>query len=325
MSEKPFSILIVDDNKQNLMVLADILENSGYETGLATNGKQALAYVAQELPDLILLDVMMPEMDGYETCTILKSNPQYKDIPVMFLTAKVGTDDIVKGFEVGGVDYISKPFNSFELKSRVKTHLSLKRAQDDAWEAIKALNAANKSIEHQNEQLNQMVQTLDILSKTDPLTGLFNRRTIIAAIELEARACKGSSACFSIVMGDIDRFKKANDTYGHDFGDFALNEISDILSHSIRSSDILSRWGGEEFLIMFKGIGQEACAVLTERIRKTINDHKFKMNDNEMQLTMTFGVSEYICGDSIDDIIKKADNALYKGKESGRNTVMMGD
>jgi len=323
MNSKPFSILIVDDNKQNLMVLADILENSGYETGLAMDGKQALEYVYNEKPDLILLDVMMPEMDGYETCQRLKEFPEYKDIPVIFLTAKVETEDIVKGFESGGVDYISKPFNSHELKSRVRTHLMLKRAQDEAKSAIEALNEANKAIEKQNEQLGEMVNKLNILSKTDALTGLYNRRTIIEEIEKEVAKCK-CGTCFTIVMGDIDLFKRINDTYGHNFGDFILKEISQVMSSSIRSSDILSRWGGEEYLILFKNTNVNDGFNIAEKLRKSICEHLFVCGDDEINLTMTFGVSGFRCGENIDDVIKRADSAMYKGKTSGRNVVILG-
>lgn len=322
MNDKPFSILIVDDNNQNLMVLADTLESCDYEIGFAMNGKQALDYIAHEKPDLILLDVMMPEMDGYETCSILKNDPEYKDIPIIFLTAKVETNDIVKGFEAGGADYISKPFNSLELKSRVKTHLGFKRAQDKVRESYKALIEANKQIEDKNVLLNELVKKLDVSSKTDYLTGLFNRRSMIDEIGQEVINSKTNSTTFTLVMADIDFFKNVNDTYGHDNGDFVLKEISNILSNSIRKSDTLSRWGGEEFLILFRNTQIQGCLALTERIRKFINDYVFKMNGVDNKLTMTFGVSEYKLGDNIDELVKRADVALFKGKNSGRNVVI---
>lgn len=325
MDDKLFSVLIVDDNKQNLMVLADLLESEGYEVGFALNGRQALEYISHEKPDLILLDVMMPEMDRYETCSILKKDALYKEIPVIFLTAKVESEDIVRGFECGGVDYIQKPFNSCELKSRVRTHLSLKRAQDEAREAYDALIQANKSIENKNKQLNLMIKKLDYLSKTDSLTNLYNRRYMIEQIEKEILNCNETGTSFIIVMSDIDYFKVINDTYGHDFGDFVLREISDIMQSSIRRNDILSRWGGEEYLLLLKDINVEKGFALTEIIRESISKHNFIFNDIEVHLTMTFGVAEYICGNNIDEVIKNSDNALYKGKKSGRNTVAIGN
>ena len=325
MNENPFSVLIVDDNKQNLMVLGDIMDGCGYETGFAMNGRQALEYLAQESPDLILLDVMMPEMDGYETCRILKDTPEHKDIPVIFLTAKVETEDIVKGFEAGGVDYITKPFNSLELKSRVKTHLTLKRAQEEAFAANEALKQANRSIEEKNKQLNQMITKLDILSKTDALTGLFNRRTINEEIGQQLSIREGRQIPFSVVMGDIDLFKNVNDTYGHDFGDLVLQEISGILSRSIRGDDVLSRWGGEEFLFILKDISAGDAVTLTERIRKKVEEHVFSFHDIQLHVTMTFGVSEFRPEDHLDDVVKRADTAMYRGKQSGRNRVVKAD
>lgn len=321
MKNKPYSVLIVDDSKLNLAVLADVLEDCGYEVGFAMNGKEAIDYVSIESPDLILLDVMMPEMDGYECCKILKSNPKHKDIPVIFLTAKVETEDIVKGFEVGGSDYISKPFNNHELKSRVKAHILLKRAQDENLKMIEELNKANAEIEEKNAELKEMIKQLDKLSKTDSLTGLYNRRFMLDRIEFEADRSEDNKISFTIVMGDIDCFKKINDTYGHDFGDFVLREVSNIVKGSIRKNDICARWGGEEYLIMLKDTSLEQGRVLTERLRQTINNHKFIFNGNEATFTMTFGLSEYCHPESIDEVIKKADNALYKGKNSGKNVV----
>jgi diguanylate cyclase (GGDEF)-like protein len=324
LNDGKFSILIVDDNNQNLQVLADILEGCGYETGFAMNGKQALNYIKHEKPDLILLDVMMPEMDGYAACTNLKKNPEYSDIPVIFLTAKVEIEDIVKGFEVGGVDYISKPFNAVELKSRVKTHLELKRSRDEIRESYNELREAKNLIDIQHEKLNDIMKKLEILSNTDPLTELFNRRYIIKAMELEEEKCKTNNSSFTIVMGDIDFFKSVNDTCGHDCGDTILKDVSKIINSLIRNSDVLARWGGEEFLIMFTDHNVKNTDIITERIRKEINDHVFISNETKINLTMTFGISEFKKGDSLDDVIKRADNALYEGKRAGRNTVITG-
>ncbi len=133
-NQKPFLILIVDDVETNLQLLGNILQEQNYDVSFASNGQDALSILETELPDLILLDVMMPEMDGFEVCERVKSNQQTKDIPVIFLTAKAETEEILKGFELGAVDYVTKPFNSSELLARVHTHLSLKRAKEELWE-----------------------------------------------------------------------------------------------------------------------------------------------------------------------------------------------
>lgn len=323
MSDRKFSVLIVDDNSQNLQVLADILESCGYETGFAMSGKQALDYIKLEKPDLILLDVMMPDMDGYETCAILKRDPEYSEIPIIFLTAKVETEDIVKGFQVGGLDYIAKPFNSLELKSRVKTHLELKGSQDELRESFDELREAKNLIEIQNEKLNEVMKQLEILSKIDPLTELYNRRSMIEEMESEEKNCQDNCS-FTIVMGDIDFFKTVNDTYGHDCGDSVLKDISKVIKLVIRKQDSVARWGGEEFLILFKDYNADNAKELTERIRKAVSTHDFNFNNSKINITMTFGISQYTEGDTLDEVIKRADNALYEGKKAGRNTVIIG-
>ncbi len=322
MAVKPYTILIVDDSRLNIRALSDVLENSGYRTIYAMNGKQALEEVARELPDLILMDVVMPEMDGYETCARLKSHARYKDIPVIFLTSRVRPEDIAKGFQVGGVDYISKPFNNLELNSRIKTHLELKRARDEARDALQALSEANKAIERQNAQLNQMVKKLEHLSKTDYLTDLPNRRSMIAEIQQQMEICQRDGGIFCLFMADIDHFKSINDTYGHDFGDFVVRKVSELMAKSLPKDDVLARWGGEEFLILLKNTSLAQGADRMEQIRQSIGQHTFRKQEVQTNITMTFGGAAYSPGDSIDDIIKKADNALYMGKRSGRNIVV---
>jgi len=318
-----FSILIVDDNPHNLQVLSGVLDGCDYEIGLAMSGNEAIDYVKIEKPDLILLDVMMPEMNGYETCKFFKSKSDFSDIPIIFLTAKTEIEDIVKGFEVGGVDYIAKPFNSAELKSRVKTHLDLKKTRDDLKNSYESLVEAKKVIEIQNNKLSEAMVQLEILSNVDALTEIANRRSMLKAIRDQQLQLQGDET-FSIVMADIDHFKIINDTYGHDAGDEVLKTIASIIQLSIRQNDYISRWGGEEFLVMFTSISIEKATALTERIRNSINSHVFMIAGKENTVTLTFGISDYHVGDSIDRVIKRADDALYKGKNSGRNKVVVG-
>ena len=318
-----YNVLIVDDDPQAIQVLADILGNCGYDIGFAMNGKQALDYIRIEKPDLILLDVMMPEMDGYETCSILKRDPDFSDIPIIFITAKVETTDVVRGFDVSGVDYILKPFNNNELKSRIKTHLELKRAQDVLKKSFDELRESRNLIEIQNEQLNTALKKFEILSNTDSLTGLLNRRSLIAEMEKYMKKCEDTDTPFSLVMADIDLFKRINDLYGHDAGDYVLTTISNLLSSSVRKSDFLARWGGEEFIIVFANTTVTNAVVLIDRIRRKICDFDFDFQGGATEkMTVTFGVSEFLKGDTLDELIKRADFALYEGKNSGRNTVV---
>jgi two-component system cell cycle response regulator len=315
------TILIVDDNVHNLQVLAVIVEKLGCDSVLAMDGQQALEYVEIERPDLILLDVMMPRMDGYEICSLFKKNSQLKDIPVIFLTAKSEIEDIVKGFEVGGVDYVIKPFNAIELKARIKTHLSLKKSNDEIRSANEELREANNIIEKKNSQLKEMMEQLELAAKTDMLTGLYNRRHMMAKIEEEVSKFKRHKRSFSFIMADIDFFKKVNDIYGHNGGDYVLKVVANILSTSIRAVDTVARWGGEEFLIMLPEVEVEGAGISAERIRKNVAERLLHYQGVDFTVTITLGVATFTMNDEIDEAIKRADDALYAGKARGRNCV----
>lgn len=290
-------ILIVDDVAKNLQLLGNILRKENYSIAAANNGKQAVAIAGDISPDLILLDIMMPGMDGFETCSKLKNIPETKDIPIIFLTAKVETEDIIKGFKVKAVDYVTKPFNSYELLARVKTHLELKMSKD-------LLKEKNK--------------LLEILSVTDGLTGLYNHRYIIDTLSQRIIEAKRYKKPLSIGMLDIDYFKKINDKYGHQFGDEVLVKISSIIEDTIRKVDIASRYGGEEFLIVFPDTNSSGAYKTVERIRKSIES--IKWDKSGLKSTLTGGVCELKDEDS-EKLIIKADKLLYKGKESGRNRI----
>lgn len=183
---------------------------------------------------------------------------------------------------------------------------------------------ANKTINHKNQLLNQVMAKLEIESKIDPLTGLYNRRYMLQRITDEIDKFNSDHMKFSIIIADIDNFKSMNDTYGHDYGDYILKCVSDIIKSNIREIDCLSRWGGDEFLILLSETDSNASYEIMERIRKTVNEKAIK-NEKHLILTMTFGISEFTGEESIDDIIKKADDALYVGKKRGRNCVVTYD
>lgn len=192
-----FLILVVDDVTKNLQLVMEILEQIGYETTFATGGKKALERLETVKPDLILLDLMMPDMGGLEVCQILKADPRYQKIPVIFLTASNEQENLIDAFEKGAVDYVTKPFHSAELLARVRTHLELKQARDDLHEAY---------------------EVLESLVVVDPLTGVANRRAIDAFAQEEYERAKRYKTEFSVLMIDLDHFKKVNDIYGHYIG-----------------------------------------------------------------------------------------------------------
>lgn len=318
---KNCSVLIVDDNIDNLQMLADVVGRCGCQSILAVDGEQALECLTVAKPDLIILDIMMPKMDGYEVCSRLKQEMALKDIPVIFLTARSEIEDIVKGFEVGGVDYISKPFNIVELKARIRNHLVLKKCHDEIKITNAELREANKVIEMKNSQLKQVLEQLELTAKTDMLTGLYNRRHMIDEIEKEVAKFSRHNKNFSLLIADIDFFKKVNDSYGHNCGDYVLKLVAETLRTSIRKMDTVARWGGEEFLMLLPETGVDGAELLAERIRKNVEKQAIHYHDAVFPITITLGLAVFSSKDKIDEVIKRADNALYDGKAKGRNCV----
>jgi diguanylate cyclase (GGDEF)-like protein len=275
--------------------LGTILSKQNYKIAAANNGEQAIKIANTTLPDLILLDIMMPGIDGYEVCARLKKDPRTKGISIIFLTAKIEPEDIVKGFEAGAVDYVVKPFNSIELLARVKTHLELKISKD--------------LLKIKNEQLRE-------LAITDSMTGLYNHRYIIDSLSERITEAKRYRQLLSVAMLDIDYFKKVNDNYGHFFGDFVLVRISTIIEESIRKTDIAGRYGGEEYLIIFTNTDKKSALNTLERIRKSIEKEKWDKKD--LVITISGGLSE-LKDEDYSKLIIKTDNLLYKAKKNGRN------
>jgi diguanylate cyclase (GGDEF)-like protein len=302
-SPKETKILIVDDTPTNIEVLWRTLEPRGYKIQIATSGEIALKVLEKApFPDLILLDIMMPGIDGYETCRRMKMDQAICDIPVIFLTGKSDIKDIVRGFEVGGVDYVTKPFSQEEVYARVKTHVLLKKTLLEKEE---------------------LIEQLRISSKTDPLTSLLNRRGVMESLEIEAHRFERSKKCFSIVLSDIDHFKNVNDTYGHEAGDKILVEVGKIIRENCRKQDVASRWGGEEFLILLPETDLEGGKLLAEKIRKAIESNEFFYQEQKIPITMSFGLSIFFENSkNLEDCIRYADDCLYNAKKMGRNRVV---
>ncbi len=291
------TIMIVDDTQANVLVLQRALASIGYNISVAFDGEMALNLIPKLKPDLILLDVMMPKIDGIEVCRRLKKDEELMGIPIIFITAKGDVENILEGFEVGAVDYIMKPFNLKEVIARVKTHLVLSAA------------------------IKKLIQD----SETDSLTGLFNRRTFLKKIENEAMRTKRNQKPFSILFGDIDFFKKINDTYGHAAGDDVLIKISKLLNTEKREIDQVARWGGEEFLILLPETDLKGAAQLGNKIREQVSANPFIFEDQKIPITMSFGVSKYSGDTSIEKTIDQADQRLYLAKNSGINKVVSED
>ena len=325
-STKERTILIVDDNPQNIQLVASHLQEDGYRIAFSQHGRDALQKVQHTLYDLILLDIMMPEIDGFEVCRRIRELPEYKEIPIIFLTAKTDKESIVRGFEVGAVDYVSKPFYGAELLARVRTHLKIKAFQEQLEDSNAQMNRELLKSMEMAEDLTKTKEELQTVNRQlydratkDPLTGLFNRRKMIDSLEYEKERNRRGDSSYAIIICDIDHFKTINDTYGHDCGDEILKQLAGLLIDTVRKQDQISRWGGEEFLILLPETDEEGARILAEKIRRRIEEESFTCPEHSIEMTMTFGVGLCEGEKDPDRCIKEADLALYHGKQRGRN------
>ncbi|MEX0892365.1 MAG: diguanylate cyclase [Gemmatimonadota bacterium] len=300
-------ILVVDDNRDNVEIIATRLRYRGYEMIEATNGEEALAAVDEQPPDLILLDVMLPDIDGYEISRRIKGNESLGYIPIILVTARDSTQDKVMGLDAGADDYLTKPINFPELEARVRSMLRIKRLQDE--------------LEEKNEELER-------LSISDGLTGLFNHRHIHGLLAEEFERAERGNHPLTVAMFDLDHFKGINDTHGHQAGDRVLEQMADILRESAREIDRMGRYGGEEFMVLLPDTDLEEGATFVERIRKRIADGSFTIGDDQtINITISAGVATYPHETvrSPEALVRMADNALYAAKEGGRDRVVRFD
>lgn len=308
-------ILVVDDNATNRRILVKSLGNSGYEMLEAADGFEAVETATSQSPDLILLDIMMPERDGFEVCGILKSREATAAIPVIFLTAKLEQDNVEKAFSVGGCDYVTKPFNMREVEARVSVHLQLRRAQSEADKRNAQLEEMSKAVAESNIELAR-------LARIDPLTKLHNRRAWEESVTMEHDRSERNDHAYSIVMIDVDHFKSFNDSAGHQAGDGCLERVADRIRSTCRTTDVVGRYGGEEFVVLAPETCAEAALALAERLRKAVFDLNIPHAASSVadRVTTSLGVATRDAG-SWEDLLKEADKALYAAKESGRNRV----
>ncbi len=289
------TILIVDDTSSNIDILVELLDEK-YDVIPALDGEFALEVANEDKPDLILLDIMMPDMDGFEVCTRLKADENTKDIPVIFITANTDEESIENAYDIGGTDYVTKPFRPKELLSRVKKEL----------------------------QIQDMVNKLKLLASTDPMTKLFNRRHFTDVSQSLLELAKRNESNISVVMIDIDKFKNINDTYGHKVGDDVIIALALLLQEHARKSDLISRWGGEEFIALLPHTDIKGAFAIAQRIREDVQNQSIKLDDNqELKFTISIGVStiDNKLDKNMEASVKKADDALYRAKEGGRNQV----
>ncbi len=306
-------ILVVDDHEDNVEVLRARLEARGYDVRGANSGQEALDTINEWIPDLVLLDVMMPDMDGLEVVKRLKADTNLPFIPVIMQTALDSTERMVAGLEAGADDYVTKPINFAELEARVRSLLRIKKLQQALSEREKELSVMNDTLLH--------------ISLTDGLTGVDNRRSLEQRLHELFEHSLRLHEPIACVMCDIDHFKKVNDTYGHAAGDEVLKQFAEILKAEAREIDRVGRYGGEEFLLLLPGTVLDSAVTFAERLRQRVDDHTFSFEGGTLKRTMSCGVAAWphprVSGR--EEMLKAADDALYVAKELGRNRVVRFD
>ncbi|BCP51907.1 diguanylate cyclase response regulator [Kaistia sp. 32K] len=296
MSERP-SILLVDDEVSNIEILSAVLEED-HDIYFATSGEEALAIARTALPDLILLDILMPGTDGYDVCTQIKNDPLLADVPVIFTTALGDQEAEVRGLELGAIDYIHKPISPVVVRARVRNHLEMKRLRDD----------------------------LAKLAVTDALTGLGNRRRLERTLNVETARLSLSGGLLSVIILDIDFFKRFNDLYGHTAGDRCLTMVAAALNRAVRhGSDLTVRYGGEEFACVLPEARFEEAMEIARGIRERVEALNIPHSGSEAAPTVSvsIGVATAPCvpGAPPEAWIRAADEQLYIAKAAGRNMV----
>ena len=310
-----YRVLVVDDNPTNRAILVKSLQKAGHDVLSAEDGESAVTIAQAERPDVILLDMILPQADGLEVCQILKSKEETAPIPIIFVTAVSKADEMLRAFQVGGSDYVTKPFRTAEILARVTVHARLRRAED-------ALLTKNRQTEQLAQDLAEANVQLARLSRTDPLTSLLNRRAWKEAAVLEHDRSLRHKSCYGVIILDVDHFKAFNDSCGHQAGDDCLKRIADAIVSTCRSGDLVGRYGGEEFVVLTAESSRKAALNLAERVRKTIWSlgipHPASITADRVSACV--GVATFESG-SWEDVLKRADDALYVAKRSGRNMV----
>lgn len=296
-------ILVVDDDPTTLRMTIEALAGYGYVIDTATDGVQAVERVRAAPPDLLLLDVMMPKMNGLEVCRIVKSSAE-TFIPIILLTVKGDVDSKVTGLRLGADDYLAKPFSPLELQARVASMLRIKSLQDK-------INA--KRVE------------LEALSITDDLTGLLNHRAMQQRLRDEFMRAQRYNEPLSVIMVDVDYFKKINDTFGHLYGDRVLEKLAALLKKAVREIDIVARYGGDEFLLILPQTHFSGSLTVADRIWRAAAAETLVTKKEVVNLTVSVGVSFFPNKNvtSVEELVNFADQALYQAKREGRNRICL--
>jgi diguanylate cyclase (GGDEF)-like protein len=287
------TVLVIDDSEPMRRLVRHYLRRDDFAVEEAATGQEGLALAQQAFPDVILLDVNLPDIDGFEMCRRLKSDGRTMLIPIIFITGQTATDEKVKGLDLGAHDYMTKPFHPVELRARVRSAYRFKHLLD----------------------------LLERKARIDPLTGLYNRLFFNEQLKEEIGRARRLDRDFALVMLDIDYFKQVNDTYGHPFGDVVLVRMADALS--ARPPAVIARLGGEEFAALLRDTSLEEAQAWAEASRAEVAAMQFEHNEHQIHVTSSFGVANLSQFAAIEPaaLVEAADRALYHAKHTGRNRV----
>jgi len=304
ISNNTIKILVVDDNPVVRKLATTLLAKKNYDVTACESGRQGIEKAKTLSPHVILLDVMMPEIDGYEVCRKLQLDDITKDIPIIMVSSKTESIDKIKGLEHGAADYVTKPFDRGELLARVATQVRMKTL----WDELQEKNSM-----------------LEELAKKDGLTNLFNHRHFQERIAEEFYRSKRYSLPLCCALIDIDHFKTVNDNYGHQAGDVILNSLGGLFEENKRDIDSAARYGGEEFALILPHTDKECSRAMCERLCHIIQEETFLVSSKTINITVSIGIAAYpdVSVETHSELIKCADEALYAAKKSGRNRVVV--
>lgn len=307
------TVLIVDDKVENTTILLEFLSSQGYQTLVAEEGQTALLLAEKEKPQLILLDIMMPGMDGFETCQYLRENPVTQHIPVVFMTALTDTQNKIRGFKHGGIDYITKPFQQEEVLARIHTHLTISKLQKELHTQKTALTEANYALSQ--------------LSSTDELTQVANRSRLEEHLNLEWPRAVREQTCLSIILCEIDYFKEYKEHRGHKAGDRCLFRVAQLINQAAkRPADLVGRYDREIFMIILPNTPIHGATHVGETIQHNLAQTKLSHGQSPISpyITISLGVvstvPSYQSSPAI--LLQMGDKLLYDAKQAGCNTLI---
>jgi len=305
---RPMKILIADDDRISRRLMERTLQRSGYEVITVEDGLQAADELSRvDGPRLALIDWMMPKLDGPSLCREIRSRQDERYVYMLLITAKELNEDLVAGLRAGADDYLTKPCHAAELNARLHTGRRILLLEDK-------LVAASEDLRFK--------------ATHDALTSLLDRGAIISALGLALHRSVRESSPVSILLCDVDHFKKINDTYGHVIGDEVLQEVSSRLAGAVRASDAVGRYGGEEFLLVLNGCRQDDLLQLGEEVRLSISGTPFETSIGPIPVSMSAGaltIQDWDGEAPIEQLLNEADTALYQAKRAGRNQVIYAD